>query len=75
MSFSKNIKVLKSIYENAGIARSFKKDSKYLKDAYNDIHKFWLHNFKAIDKVNYEIVDYIRYAKKRILFVRLSDIW
>lgn len=56
MSFSKNIKALKSIYEKAGIARNFKKDSKYLKEAYNEIHKFWLHNFKAINKVNYLMI-------------------
>ena len=56
MNYFDNKKILKSFYEQNGFSGSFDADSVYLENAFNDIYKIWLDNFKQIRTVNYLMI-------------------
>ncbi|AZI27634.1 hypothetical protein EA772_20645 [Pedobacter sp. G11] len=56
MNYFDNKTNLKFFYEQNGLSGAFDTDNIYLENAFNEIYKIWLDNFKQIKTVNYLMI-------------------
>lgn len=56
LEYNENKQIIESFYGSLGLSNEFKKDNIYLENAFNEINKIWIKNFKNIDKVKYLLI-------------------